>query len=60
MNVNILETKSGKVVATYQVSLGGFNYTPSDEEYFNVAWSNAVDDGLIPDDERDNYSFKIL
>lgn len=59
MNVNIIETKSGKLVATIPVNLGGLNYTPSDQEFFTEAWQAAVQDGAVDAAHREEYSFQF-
>jgi hypothetical protein len=57
MEVAIIESETGKVVASYTINLQGLNYTPSDQEYFSQAWSCAVEDGVVSVDERGKYSF---
>ena len=59
MQVLIVENKTGKVVGSYTINLGGLNYTPSDEEYFSEAWRCAVEDGIVEATERAKYSFKF-
>jgi len=60
MNVAIVETKTGKVVATIPVNLRGLNYTPSELEYFAAAWDSAVEDGTVDPKSKANYTFKFV
>lgn len=60
MNVIIVETKSGKVVANIPVILGALNYTPSECEYFFTAWESAVEDGAVDEKHREDYTFKLV
>lgn len=59
MNVTIVETKTGKVIGTFPVHLSGQNYTPTKEEYISMAWKCAVDDNLVDDERRAEFSFTI-
>lgn len=58
MNVLIVEKSTGKVVAMYPVFLQGLNYTPSDQEYFDLAWRSAVDDGVVEEEKSKDYEFR--
>lgn len=60
MDVSIIETKTGKLVATLPIILQGMNYTPSEEEYFTEAWRCAVDDKAVDPNRRDEYSFQLV
>lgn len=42
-NISIIETKTGRVVATNFVSVKGLNYTPSENEEIAQAWDCAVE-----------------
>jgi hypothetical protein len=57
--VTIVEIKSGKVVGRYPISLGGLNYTPSQDEYVEEAWRAAVEDNSVKADERQSYRFTL-
>lgn len=59
MDVTIIETKTGKLVARIPVVLQGLGYTPSELEYFATAWKCAVDDKTVDPDRRDEYSFQL-
>jgi len=59
MNVAIIETKSGRVVGKYPVSLRGLNYEPTEREYFELALKCAVDDGMVDSDRREDYAFQL-
>jgi hypothetical protein len=60
MDVLIVETKTGKVVAKLPVVLQGMNYTPSEQEYFTEAWRCAADDKTVDSKRRDEYSFQLV
>ena len=59
MEVEIIENDSGKVACRYTVNLRGLNYTPAQDEYFSEAWQCAVEDGVVQDDNRGKYSFRL-
>lgn len=59
MNVKIIEAKSGKVIANVPVNLRALNYTPSEREYFSLAWESAVEDGDADEKCREDYTFKL-
>jgi hypothetical protein len=59
MDVLITEAVSGKLISTCPVVLGGQNYHPTEQEYFNEAWRCAVDDGLVNEDRRSEYRFSF-
>jgi len=58
MNVLIVERNSGQVVAQYPVELQGLNYTPSEQEYFNLAWQNAIEDGIVDHNKLEEYELR--
>lgn len=60
MNVQIIEAKTGRLLATYPIVLSGLNYTPSEQEYFAQAWQCAVDDDLVDVSRQDQYVFRAL
>jgi hypothetical protein len=60
MKVAILKRGSAKAVANYEIILGGLNYTPQEREYFNDAWRLAIQDGLVKDEDREKYEFRLL
>lgn len=59
MDVLIVETKTGKVVATIPVVQGGLNYSPSEQEYFSTAWNCAVEDGVVNAKQKASYTFNL-
>lgn len=59
MDVLIINQENKEVVAEYPVSLQGLNYAPSEEEYFNLAWDAAVEDGVVDSEKRSGYEFKL-
>ena len=54
--VVIVEKKTNKPVARYDVVMAGQNYVPSDAEYFKEAWRNATDDKVVDPNRKDDYS----
>lgn len=59
MDVLITEISTGKLIAKYPIILGGQNYNPTEQEYFNEAWHCAVEDKLLSDQDREKYSFSF-
>lgn len=55
MNVRIIERESRKHIFTYPIHHRGLNYKPTEEEYFKLAWQNAVEDGLVDKDRKGDY-----
>ncbi|MEF8719279.1 MAG: hypothetical protein V5B35_01645 [Candidatus Accumulibacter necessarius] len=55
MNVQVIEAKTGRLLATYPIVLSGLNYVPSEQEYFAQAWRCAVGDKLVDVAHRDQY-----
>ena len=60
MDVQIVEAKTGRLLATYPIMLGGQNYTPSEEEFFAQAWRCAVEDKLVDASHRDQYVIRFV
>jgi hypothetical protein len=48
---------TGRVVTIDEINLRGINYEAKDQEWFDLAWQNAVEDGLV--DEHDRTKYKI-
>lgn len=44
--------RDGEIIAEKQVQLRGLNYQPSDQEWFDLALDDAIDDGDIDETER--------
>lgn len=59
MHVTIIETKTGRVVGRYPVTLGALNYAPSEDEYVSEAWDAAVEDKAVDANDRTKYSFSV-
>lgn len=58
--VQVVENNSGKVVSDGEIELRAINYTPSEKEWFDIAWKNAVEDGLVSDKDRVEYSISFV
>jgi len=59
MHVIIVETKTGKVVGRYSITVGSLNEATTEENYFSEAWDTAVEDGDVDANDRDKYSFRL-
>jgi hypothetical protein len=59
-NIQIIHSKSGRLVATIPVVLGGQNYAPTAKDYEDEAWQCAVADGSVDPDRRDEYTITII
>lgn len=57
-NVQIIEKSSGHIVAEYPVVIEVIE--TEDEDYIEDAWENAVEEGLVNEDHRDNYDIEIV
>lgn len=60
MDVQVIEVETGRLLATYPISLGGLNYKPSEQEYFAEAWRCAVEDKLVDADRPKQYVIRLL
>jgi hypothetical protein len=58
--VLITEKKTGTAVATIPMTLRGLTYTPSERECFDLAWRDAVSDGLVAAEYRQDYAFSLI
>jgi hypothetical protein len=58
--VQIVETKTKKVVGTYPIVMQGQNYTPTDAQYFAEAWRCAEEDGAVDPSRQGDYSFSFV
>jgi len=59
MDVLIIETKTGKVVATHRITSSALNFRVTEQDYFDSAWEEAVDDDAVDVDRRGDYTFKL-
>lgn len=59
MNIKIIETESGKLIAELSIKIGGLNYSPTEEEHFDEAWRAAVEDKIVDATNRQGYSFQL-
>ena len=57
-NVQIIEKSSGHIVAEYPVVIEVIE--TEDEDYIEDAWENAVEEGLVEEDNRNNYDIEIV
>ena len=59
MDVSIIEISTSKLVANYPIILGGQNYKPLEQEYFDEAWRCAIDDDLVINKKRPEYRLEL-
>lgn len=59
MNVLIIESGTGRVVATVPVVIQGLNYTPDENQYYKIAWECAVDDKMVDEKNKEKYRFQL-
>ncbi len=58
-NVQVIEKSSGHIVAQYPITVELI--ATQDEDYVvDDAWENAVDEGLVDEDNRGNYNIEIV
>jgi len=60
MNVQIIDTNTGNVIARYPITIGSINGIPSEKDYFDEAWNNAIADELVLSKDKDKYNFCIV
>lgn len=60
MNVEVVESKSNKVVGVFSINLLGGNYHPSYEEPYQEAWRCAIDDKLVNEGRKQDYKFRVI
>lgn len=46
---------AGNVVTIDEINLQAVNYEPADQQWFDLAWENAVEDKLVNDEGRAKY-----
>jgi hypothetical protein len=51
--------RTGAVIAAYPIIVQGLNYTPSDEEYFQLAQQNALEDGVVDQAHAHELEFRF-
>ena len=57
-NVQIVDKNTGNIVANYPVILETTD--ASDEDYFDEAWENAVDDGVVDAVNVEDYVMEFV
>ena len=57
MKIRIIEQATSKQVYATEVHVQGMNYDTETQEYFNLAWKAAVEDGAVANSERGRYVF---
>jgi hypothetical protein len=61
MNVFIVKRATQEVIARYEIHKAGDGEgpPPPEHEYYDSAWGKAVGDGLVTDDQRAAYEFRL-
>jgi hypothetical protein len=57
--VKIFDSKSGKQVVEYPISIDYIGINVGDNDFYDEAWKCAVDDKLVESDGRLEYKFAI-
>ena len=52
--------QDSRVLWTYEIELGGLNYEPSDDEFFEQARKNAIEDKLVGEAEAQQLTFQFV
>ncbi len=60
MDVEVIEINSNKVVGVFPINLLGGNYHPSYEELHQEAWRCAIDDKLVDQTRKQDYTFRVI
>ena len=57
-NVQITEKSSGRIIAVYPIVIEIVD--ASEEEYCDEAWENAIDEGLVDPETRQDYEIEAI
>ena len=58
-SVLIIKKEDENVVSVEEINLDGLNYDPNDEEFFDLAWQNVVEDKLVNNEDRDKHIIRF-
>ncbi|MCH9828044.1 MAG: hypothetical protein K0U79_09895 [Gammaproteobacteria bacterium] len=50
---------AGNVVTIEEINLQAVNYEPADQQWFDLAWENAVEDKLVNEEGRATYKLSF-
>lgn len=59
MKVSIIDSASRFEIISYEINLGELHHEPTNDEYYAKAWQRAVEDGIVEEDDPDDYSFSF-
>jgi hypothetical protein len=59
MKVSIIENDSDLVLVSYEIDFSDLHHTPADEEYYAEAWQRAIEEGLVVEDDSEDYRFSF-
>jgi len=60
MKVKIIEISSNKLITELKIILGSINSEITEKDYFDEAWTNAVQDKTVNSNERFKYRFELV
>jgi len=60
VTVQIIETKTSRLVATHPVTIGFIGRDPSEQDYSDEAWKCSVEDKTVDATRREAYTFRFL
>ena len=60
MDVQIVALESNEVIVTYPMVVSGQNFHTQVKDFHNIAWGNAVADGLVDANDREKYTFHLV
>ena len=56
----LIADDTGSVVTIDEIGLKTVNYEPADQEWFDIAWRNAVEDGLVDEEDRAKHKLSFV
>lgn len=59
MKVSIIENDGERVLVSYEINFADLHHTPADEEYYSEAWQRAIEEGLVVEDDAEEYHFSF-
>ena len=58
--VRIVNTKTNELLAEYKISIEWVGSSTTEQEYFDKAWSNLVNDDLPSNVDRSDCNFQFI
>ncbi len=60
MKVRISDAYTNQEITTYSINLESTHHHLLDQDYFEEAWANAIENKLVNKDRREEYKFEIV